>query len=226
MYDKYLRRLENSIISIYWKYKYYFKETRALSRARHLYSCNYCIDEKEPLVSVYIPTYNRCELLMDRAVDSVLRQNYRNFELLIIGDHCTDNTEKIVSRIKDTRVSFFNIPNRGYRYPPTAENHWYAGPVVAANTALDMVKGKWIARLDDDDVWTYDHLEKLLSKAIADNLEFISGSYLVYRNGMHEVVNPKDLSPSIGGTQTWLYRSYLKLFRYNINSTSSFQREN
>ena len=52
----------------------------------------------EPLISVIIPTYNRALILTERTIPSVLRQSYQNFELLIIGDHCTDNTEDSLKR--------------------------------------------------------------------------------------------------------------------------------
>lgn len=217
MINKCNNQILNSIISTYRQFKYQIIEPHTLRKARRLYARNYINCEKEPLISVYVPTYNRCELLMERAVDSVLKQSYSNFEFIIVGDHCTDNTEKFISAIKDHRIRFYNISSRGYRYPPTAENHWFAGPVIAANTALEMVEGKWIARIDDDDIWTHDHLEKLLETAIEHNLEFISGSHLTYREGIQEIVNPRYLDPPIGGTQTWLYRKYLKFFKYNID---------
>ena len=65
-------------------------------------------DDDSPLISVYVPTYNRAELLMERAISSVLKQTYKNFEFIIIGDHCTDKTESYVRSISDKRVSFYN----------------------------------------------------------------------------------------------------------------------
>jgi glycosyltransferase involved in cell wall biosynthesis len=181
------------------------------------YEKDYNNPDETPLISVYTPTYNRAELLIERAVDSVLKQAYNNFEFIIIGDHCTDKTEEMLSKINDPRIRFYNIPKRGYRYPPTAENHWLAGPVVAANTALSMVRGRWIARIDDDDIWTPDHMEVLLKFAQQGNYEFVSSSYITERYGERILVDVKDENPRIGGTQTWLYRSYLKFMRYNIN---------
>lgn len=172
---------------------------------------------EKPLISVYIPTYNRAEILMQRAIPSVLAQTYKNFELIILGDHCTDNTADLVSKIDDSRIKFYNLPSRGYRYPPTAENHWLAGPVVAANHALKMALGKWIARIDDDDTWTPDHLEVLIEFAQTNNFEFVSASYEAERFGERTIIDSKNDNPRIGGTQTWLYRSYLKFFKYNIN---------
>jgi len=202
-----------------------------LRLARLRYEKFYKNKNEKPLISVYIPTYNRAKILMERSVPAVLAQSYKNFELIIVGDHCTDETEKLVSGINDPRVRFYNIPKRGYRYPPTAENHWLAGPVVAANQALKMVRGKWTARIDDDDIWTEDHLASLLDFAEEGNFEFVSALYEEERRGKRKVVdgerangpyfNPKskgdELDPKLGGTQTWLYRSYLRFFKYNIN---------
>ncbi len=173
--------------------------------------------DKEPLISVYTPTYNRADVLLDRAVKTVLAQTYKNFEFIIVGDCCTDHTAEAVGKIKDNRIRFYNLPKRSYRYPPTAENHWLAGPVVAANQALSMARGKWIARIDDDDLWTPDHLENLLNFAQAGNYEFVSAAYEAERYGQRVVIDEKGKTPRIGGTQTWFYRSYLKFMRYNIN---------
>jgi len=212
----------------------YFNLTESilLRLARFRHELEYQPDDVEPLVSVYVPTYNRAEILVQRSIPSILAQTYKNFELIILGDHCTDKTEELVSKIKDSRIVFYNLPKRGYRYPPTVENHWLAGPVVAANKALGLVKGKWIARLDDDDSWTPDHLEELLKYAQEGNYEFVSAQYIAERYGKREIINGnriqgqyynktkisvKGYNPIMGGTSTWLYRSYLSFFKYNIN---------
>jgi len=196
--------------------RYAVTEPALLQIARRRHSHGYGTLGERPLISVYTPTYNRADILMERAVKSVLNQTYTNFEFVIVGDHCTDRTEELIKTIKDPRIRFFNIPKRGYRYPPTAENHWLAGPVVAANTALTMLKGKWIARIDDDDIWTDDHIEALLQLAQDGNYEFVSSAYEAVKNGVRQVIDVKDEQPRIGGTQTWLYRSYLKFMKYNI----------
>ena len=205
----------NLMISAKNHVKYRLTEPYLLNKERK--KSNYDYKSGSPLVSVYIPTYNRCELLTKRAIPSILEQTYNNFELIIVGDCCTDNTENEVLKIRDDRIRFINLPTRGYRYPPTALNHWLAGPVVAANKALEMVKGVWIARTDDDDIWTSDHLEKLLRAAQERNLEFISASYTRLVEGKEETVKASDFDPPIGGTQTWLYKEYLKFFKYNID---------
>ncbi len=211
------RTIQDKLICFFNSLRFYITESIKLRIARAKYDHLYEKDHERPLISVYVPTYNRGQILFERAVASVLSQTYDNFELIIIGDHCTDNTMELVSKIGDYRIRYYNIPKRGYRYPPTAENHWLAGPVVAANVALGMVKGQWIARLDDDDIWTADHLEVLLRFAQEGNYEFVSASYIAERFGEKIVVDVKDDNPRIGGTQTWLYRSYLRFFKYNIN---------
>lgn len=211
------RTLTDIFISSFNVIRYGLTEPLLLKIMRFKYEETYKKTNENPLISVYTPTYNRAEILMERAVKTVLEQTYTNFEFIIVGDHCTDSTEELVTSVKDPRIRFYNIPKRGYRYPPTAENHWFAGPVVAANTALSMLKGKWIARIDDDDLWTSDHLEVLLRFAQKENYEFVSSSYIAERHGKREIIDAKNENPRIGGTQTWLYRSYLKFMKYNIN---------
>jgi len=226
------RTLTDKLISNLDSFWFALKEPIVLRFMRFLHDHEYQNGETDPLISVYIPTYNRGKILMERAVPSVLAQTYKNFELIIVGDHCTDDTEKLVLEIKDPRIRFYNIPKRGYRYPPTAENHWFAGPVVAANKALKLAQGKWIARVDDDDTWTPDHLELLLRFAQKGNYEYVTG--LVERESYGKRVvwdakradspyfNPgtkkvNENSPKLGATQTWFYRAYLRCLKYNIN---------
>ncbi|OHB16209.1 MAG: hypothetical protein A2431_02255 [Candidatus Zambryskibacteria bacterium RIFOXYC1_FULL_39_10] len=222
----------NHLISGFNALRYALTEPFLLQLERFKHEKEYSDKDQQPLISICLPTYNRSKLLIERSVPSVLNQTYKNFELIIIGDHCTDDTEKNISKITDKRIRFYNIPKRSYRYPPTTENHWFAGPVIANNEALKMVKGEWITRIDDDDIWTPDHLEVLLEFAEKGDYEFISAQYIEERHGQRRVVdgemadgpyfNPKNhakinIGPKLGGVQTWFYRSYLKFFKYNIN---------
>lgn len=226
------RTIQDRLISGVNSLRYTLTEPVKLKIARAKYEHLYQDQTESPLISVYIPTYNRAQLLMERAVPSVLAQTYRNFELIIIGDSCTDNTEELVLRINDSRIRFYNLPDRKQRYPDNPENHWLAGGVVPANKALSMARGEWIARIDDDDIWTPDHIEALLRFAQKGNYEFVSGAYIEERYGKRVVVDgvrardpyytrrdaiANDDSPKIGGNLTIMYRSYLKFFKYNIN---------
>jgi len=211
------RRLRDIVISSAKSFCYSSTEPFKLIINRFLFGRQYFDKEENPLVTVYCPTYNRAELLMERAVKSVLSQSYKNFEFIIVGDCCTDDTQKLVSAIPDLRVRFYNLPKKSAGYPLNAEGRWFAGPVKAANQALRMVKGKWIARIDDDDIWTKDHIEVSLKFAQENDCEFVSAAYIEERYGKRRIENAKNDNPRIGGTQTWLYRSYLKFFKYNID---------
>jgi len=178
---------------------------------------------KNPLVSILLPTFNRSEILKERAIKSVLSQSYKNFELIIIDDGSTDNTKATIKKIKDKRIRYIKIKRDKNRYPNNIENHWFVGPVVALNKGLSLVKGDWIARIDDDDIWTKQHLKELLSFVKKKKSEFVSSDYLEIRNGIKKIIKPtledkKNGIGHIGGTQTWMYASYLDFFKYNINS--------
>jgi glycosyltransferase involved in cell wall biosynthesis len=206
--------MKNELICAARAVYYSVYEKRALELAR--------IQERRkeqvenPLISVYCPTYNRKDILLRRAIYSVLSQSYTNFEFIIVGDCCTDGTgEMIKNKAADSRIKFVNLEKREKRYPPTRDNHWFAGPVVAANHALDLCKGEWIARIDDDDVWTKSHLIKLLKVAQKFNVEFVSSAYKEKRYEKYSIVHPEE--GYVGGHSSWFYKSYLKLFKYNID---------
>jgi glycosyltransferase involved in cell wall biosynthesis len=199
-----------------------------ISRIRYGNAYN---DEKEPLVSVRINTFNRGKLLVERAVASVLSQTYKNLELVIVGNHCTDDTEKLLSKITDSRLRFYNLPFRKFKHPDNIEIHWLMGGIYAYNKNLDMIRGKWTCWLGDDDTWTPDFIETMLQFAQNGNYEFVSAQYIEERYGKRTIVdgeraegfyytrrqNKNDKSPKIGGIQTWLHRSYLRSFKLNEN---------
>ncbi len=96
---------------------------------------------EEFLVSVIIPTYNR-EKLVIKAISSVLKQTHKNIELIIIDDCSGDNTFGIVSEFCK------NIPQA-----VILRNKINLGFVKTLNKAVNIARGKYIARLDDDDIW-------------------------------------------------------------------------
>jgi len=104
--------------------------------------------ESTPLVSVILPTYNAAAYL-DKAVDSILTQHYRHFELIIVNDGSTDNTQNLLARYQDPRITVINQANLGLP--------------KALNQGIRMAKGKYIARQDADDI----SLPERLSEQIA-----------------------------------------------------------
>lgn len=115
--------------------------------------------ESSPLVTVVIATYNRAETLK-YAIESVLWQTYKNLELWVVGDCCTDHTEKVVRSFNhDSRVNWHNLPqNSGYQSIPN-------------NEGIRRGTGQYIAYLNHDDIWLPNHLEdnvRHLQKTNAD----------------------------------------------------------
>jgi len=106
--------------------------------------------EKNPTVSVIIPTYNRAHLI-ERAIQSVLNQTYQDFEIIIVDDGSTDNTEEVIKEFqeKDKRVRYI-------------KHNTNKGGNTARNTGLKSIKGEYVAFLDSDDEWLPKKIEKQL----------------------------------------------------------------
>lgn len=115
-------------------------------------------------VSVIVPTYNRADLLRE-TIDSILNQTFKDFELIIVDNYSTDDTEKVIKSYKDKRIRYFKNHNNGI-------------VAVNRNFAIKKSKGEYIALCDDDDLWLPQKLEKQL-------LEFEKGEQigLVCTNG-------------------------------------------
>ncbi len=100
---------------------------------------------RKPLVSIILPTYNRGHLLR-RAIESVLHQTYENFELIVVDDASVDDTEDVLTSIRDSRLKFIRHDvNRG------------GGG--ARNTGIQAARGELIAFQDSDDEWLPSKLE-------------------------------------------------------------------
>ena len=99
-------------------------------------------------VSVIILTYNRSALLKE-SIDSVLRQSHAHFELIIVDDGSTDDTEEMIRKINDDRVRYFKFNHEGH-----------TGKLK--NFAIRQAKGEFLAFNDSDDNWKAEKLEKQL----------------------------------------------------------------
>lgn len=99
-----------------------------------------------PFVSIILPTYNRAATIR-RSIDSVLRQTYSNFELLVIDDGSTDGTGDIVRSINDDRIRYIEIDKN-------------MGAAAARNAGVENSVGGLLAFQDSDDEWLPDKLKK------------------------------------------------------------------
>lgn len=100
--------------------------------------------QQNDLVSIIMPAYNRADIIY-KAISSVLRQSYRNWELIVVDDYSKDNTVEVVNSVNDSRVQLLQRKENG-------------GASKARNDGLKASKGKWIAYLDTDDFWDSDYL--------------------------------------------------------------------
>lgn len=118
-----------------------------------------------PKITVIIPSYNSGKFL-NKAVESVVNQTYKNIEIIVINDGSTDNTEQIIQewQQKDERVKYIShTKNKGLP--------------AARNTAIRNSRGEYIALLDADDIWIENKLEKQLA-------EIRKGTDVVYSNAI------------------------------------------
>ncbi len=128
------------------------------------------------MVSVIIATYNRCNLLK-RAIESVLKQTYRNFEVIVVDDASGDETYKMIS------ISFKSFIDKGtiryYRNEINKERSF------CRNLGMKEAKGEYFAFLDDDDEWLLNHLENLVKflDANPDVGVAFSNCYEVFEDG-------------------------------------------
>ena len=99
----------------------------------------------EKKFSVIIPTYNRAAFI-SIAVNSVLKQTYKKFELIVVDDGSRDRTKRIIENLDDNRVKYLRIPHSGVSF--------------ARNTGIHLSSGKYIAFLDSDDKWAESKLER------------------------------------------------------------------
>ncbi|HEY1047335.1 MAG TPA: glycosyltransferase [Bacteroidia bacterium] len=100
----------------------------------------------KPLISVLLPVYNSGKYL-SKAIESVLNQTYSNFELLLINDGSTDSSKKIVESFSDPRIRFIDNPGN-------------KGLIYVLNQGLSLAEGKYIARMDADDICYPDRFQK------------------------------------------------------------------
>lgn len=134
-------------------------------------------DVAEPLVTVCIATYNRGQLLLERSVRSVLAQTWRNIEVIVVGDCCTDDTAERMAAVRDPRVTFVNLPQRG-NYPVNPEWRWMVAGSVPMNEALARASGHYITHLDDDDEYTPDRVETLLATIRRERADLVWHPFL------------------------------------------------
>ena len=163
-----------------------------------------------PLVTVIVATYNRSRLLTERCLPSILGQTYANLEVLVVGDCCTDDTGELVAQIKDPRLKFYNLPERG-RYPSDPLRRWMVAGIAPQNMALSIAQGDFITHLDDDDEYTPDRLEELVKFAIDNQCDFVWHPFWWEQdNGIWVIKQAMEIALGEITTGAILYRGWFK----------------
>jgi glycosyltransferase involved in cell wall biosynthesis len=154
-----------------------------------------------PKVSIITATYNRANVLRF-TIESVLRSTFEEWEMLVIGDACTDDTAEVVASFGDPRIRFINLPeNSGEQATPN-------------NEGVRRARGELIAFLNHDDLWTPDHLALCVEALQTTDAELVStitiaigGDDVPWLAGLgpHGAYEPHVVAPA----SSWVFRRAL-----------------
>ena len=128
-------------------------------------------------ISVIIPTYNRANSIIS-SIKSVLSQTYRNLELIVVDDCSNDNTESLISNIKDNRLLYIKLKER-------------KGANYARNIGISKAKGKYISFQDSDDLYRINKLEKQYKNLIKKKSDFDFCKICLHFNSSNKIVFPR-----------------------------------
>lgn len=173
---------------------------------------------RRPLVSVCVPTYNRARLLTERCIPSVLQQTYQHFELIVVGDGCTDETEKSIARINDPRLKFLNLPERG-QYPADPIRRWMVAGTPAINKSMALAQGDYVTHLDDDDEYMPERLESLVEFGVDNKCDFVWHPFWIEdAEGNWGLNDARSFSWGSITTSAVFYRCWFKRIEWNLDA--------
>ncbi|WP_018611015.1 glycosyltransferase family 2 protein [Segetibacter koreensis] len=150
----------------------------------------------KPLVSVIMPAYNAAKYIND-SIESVQKQTFTNWELIVVDDGSKDSTAVVVKKLQETdnRIKYYYQSNKKQ--------------AAARNTGISNASGQWLAFLDADDVWVAAKLQQQLDAAAESNADviFSSGYYLTGSKELLPYDSPKGKFSGI--------ELYPRLFQHN-----------
>ena len=117
------------------------------------------------LVSIITPVYNNSEFIK-QTIESVQKQTYKNWEMIIVDDCSTDRTPELIKKIsqKDDRIKYIKLENN-------------SGAAIARNKALSESRGRFIAYLDADDLWKKNKIQNQIDFMLAHDYAFVCSNY-------------------------------------------------
>ncbi len=166
--------------------------------------------QKKPFISVIMPVYNAGDYLV-KAIESILTQTYKNFELIIINDHSTDNSWEIIKKYQKRypkKIKAINLKKNINR-----------GGDACANIGISKAKGKYIARMDADDIAHPKRLEKQVAFLEKNNQIFLVGTNAKVIDNKGKIIGEK-IVPT---THKDIYQSF---FTFNpiIHPSAMYRR--
>jgi hypothetical protein len=169
-----------------------------------------------PLVTICVTTMNNAELLIERCLASVLTQTYKNLQIVVVGDHCTDDTEKRISDLRDNRITFHNLSQRG-PYPLPGVDRWRVAGTYPANFAVSLAEGRFITHLDEDDRYEPNRIEVLLAAAQQQRADFVWHRFwFLQPDGAWKLWGDGSLEHAQVGSQMTFYHGYFKRLLWDV----------
>lgn len=163
-----------------------------------------------PLISVVIPAYN-AETYVGEAIESVLAQNHRPLDVIVVNDGSTDGTEEVIRRYTRQGVRCLTQPN--------------AGQAAALNRGLVEARGDYFAFLDADDLWVVDKLSRQMALFAQDPaLEAVFGHAECFASPESaERIQQRRVIPA--GSAPWYSKCTMLIQRAAFHRVGSFQEE-
>ena len=148
---------------------------------------------KEPLISIIVPIFN-VEEYLDRSISSIIKQTYKNFELILVNDGSTDNSRLICEGYakKDSRIKLINKIN--------------GGVASARNVGLENANGQYIGFVDPDDFVDEDYIEFLYYSLVNNKCDIsICGYYHYYMDGLKKIKHYENIDEVLDNIKGMIY---------------------
>ena len=164
-----------------------------------------------PLVSIVIPTFNRCEYLKE-TLYSIFNQTYTNFEVIVISDSSSDDTSAMIKGLNDKRCSLYKLDNKSN------------GPAFVRNFGLSKCTGALVAFCDDDDLWHPEKLNKQVKIMVTKPKVVLSATNVTYFGDVKPIILYFSKIKGLLNRMNFIPRKYLLAFYNGIVISSSMIR--
>lgn len=177
-----------------------------------------CFYKTNPLVTVMMTTYNQGDTLVNYSLKSILDQTYKNLQIIVVADHSTDNTDILMSKINDSRLTYINLKDPP-RYPGKTKRHiWLIAGSYPFNKGLELAEGDFLTHCDHDDAFTENRIEKLVEFIQKNQCDLIHHPF--YLGTKDKLISYNDSKELICGkitTSAVFYHHWFKQLPTDIN---------